>query len=623
MKKLLAAIVLMTTFQGWSQTGTVKTKTQLDTQTNSTIYPNGSNLINATADRQLRLDVNASLLNRQTDEKLLNLRDYDATATHIYKVGECCLHNKVVKRCKVQTSGAYNAAHWEDVTYPTLASWGLTGNAGIDTTLNFIGTQDSFPLIFRTDSVERFRITGAGNFKPIISAIGATTDSIISRDPLTGFLELRPQAAGPTGPTGGTGATGAAGPTGPTGSVAGTAWGITGNAGTNITTNFIGTTDANGLKFKINNGHAGLISLDASPYNTSLGYGSFGQITSGEYNTGLGISAGLGVSTGNNNVAVGYSALSSITGGSDNVAVGYYALGSANPNTSGNVAVGSSSGINISSGISNTMVGLQTGGTVQAGNYNTLVGVGADVLTDIDKAVAIGFNSKASSRTFVAGSDDGNINDVYFGAGINSASPPAVTIHGSGGLGTDIQGGGLTIAAGLGTGNAVGSVIELHTPDIGASGATDQNTTKRLEINQYGNIRAFTLHNNASSHGDSLNQDIRSGSYTPTLTNTTNVSASTAYICHWSRIGNHVTVTGQLDIDPTIAATSSRIDLSIPVPSAFWSDKQCGGTASGFGIAGMVGGFIANTSTGTAQLRWISSDVTNQTWSFCFGYDVK
>jgi hypothetical protein len=56
---------------------------------------------------------------------------------------------------------------------------------------------------------------------------------------------------GPTGPTGSTGPQGIQGPTGTPGSQ--NAWSLTGNAGTNPTTNFIGTTDAQDWAIKTNN----------------------------------------------------------------------------------------------------------------------------------------------------------------------------------------------------------------------------------------------------------------------------------------------------------------------------------------------------------------------------------
>ncbi len=70
-------------------------------------------------------------------------------------------------------------------------------------------------------------------------------DGSVSCQPVTG-------ATGPTGATGATGATGPRGPAGPTTP----AWNLTGNAGTDPTTDFLGTIDAQPLIFKTNDTEA-------------------------------------------------------------------------------------------------------------------------------------------------------------------------------------------------------------------------------------------------------------------------------------------------------------------------------------------------------------------------------
>jgi len=64
-------------------------------------------------------------------------------------------------------------------------------------------------------------------------------------------------AVGPTGPVGATGPAGPTGPTGPSGAL--NAWSLTGNAGTNPATNFIGTTDAQDWVVRTNNIERGRI----------------------------------------------------------------------------------------------------------------------------------------------------------------------------------------------------------------------------------------------------------------------------------------------------------------------------------------------------------------------------
>src|SRR3546814_905918 len=98
-------------------------------------------------------------------------------------------------------------------------------------------------------------------------------------------------------------------------------WALTGNAGTNPATDFIGTTDDQPLRFKVNNAAAGLISSGA-PFNTALGEQSLEALTTGEYNAAFGATALNQNTTGNNNTALGRSALYQTTTGGDNPAAG-------------------------------------------------------------------------------------------------------------------------------------------------------------------------------------------------------------------------------------------------------------------------------------------------------------
>jgi len=50
----------------------------------------------------------------------------------------------------------------QQLTSSTTGSWKLTGNAGTDVTINFIGTKDNKSLVFRTNNIERMRILKTG-----------------------------------------------------------------------------------------------------------------------------------------------------------------------------------------------------------------------------------------------------------------------------------------------------------------------------------------------------------------------------------------------------------------------------------------------------------------------------
>ena len=102
-------------------------------------------------------------------------------------------------------------------------------------------------------------------------------------------------------------------------------WSLTGNSGTDATTNFIGTTDAQPLIFKVNNQKAGY--LDYSSYaNTGFGYQTLNANTSGVANTAYGYQSLYSNTTGYQNTANGYQALYFNTEGYFNTANGYNAL---------------------------------------------------------------------------------------------------------------------------------------------------------------------------------------------------------------------------------------------------------------------------------------------------------
>ena len=123
--------------------------------------------------------------------------------------------------------------------------------------------------------------------------------------------------------------------------------------------------------------------------------------------------------------------------------------------------------------------------------------------------------------------------------------------------------------------------------------------------------------------------NIFSGTYTPTLTNgvvgTTNVAASTASACQYMRVGNIVTVSGQVQIDPQTAATNTVLGMSLPIASAFTASRQLGGagasiSATKYGTDTIA--FLANATDDRADLRLNPAAATNETYNFTFTYQV-
>lgn len=113
-----------------------------------------------------------------------------------------------------------------------------------------------------------------------------------------------------------------------------------------------------------------------------------------------------------------------------------------------------------------------------------------------------------------------------------------------------------------------------------------------------------------------------SGTYTPTLTNVANLDASTVYDAQFMRVGSVVTVSGKVDVDPTLAVTLTQLGISLPFASALTAEEQCAGTAFASGIAGQGAAIRADATNDRAEMAWISGDVTNQPMYYTFTYQV-
>lgn len=113
---------------------------------------------------------------------------------------------------------------------------------------------------------------------------------------------------------------------------------------------------------------------------------------------------------------------------------------------------------------------------------------------------------------------------------------------------------------------------------------------------------------------------VAASTYTPALTNVTNVAASTAFLCQWVQIGDMVTVSGRVDIDPT-ALGFIELGMALPVASNFASGLECGGTA----VAKLVTEALAisaDTVNNRAVFQGVATDTANRAYSFSFTYRV-
>lgn len=178
------------------------------------------------------------------------------------------------------------------------------------------------------------------------------------------------------------------------GTAAGSFWSLTGNAGIDEATNFLGTTDDKDLIFRVSNDQAGRIGV----YNV-LGGGqdiAFGTGALGANNF-----------AGNNNIAIGRNALTLATSSSRNIAIGSF-VGSSSITAGGSTMIGFESGKDMTSLSRVTSLGHGTFRSTTTSSGDA-IGIGYEAATNSNpyRLIAIGRNA--------ADSNDGN-NNIVMGA---------------------------------------------------------------------------------------------------------------------------------------------------------------------------------------------------------------
>lgn len=110
-----------------------------------------------------------------------------------------------------------------------------------------------------------------------------------------------------------------------------------------------------------------------------------------------------------------------------------------------------------------------------------------------------------------------------------------------------------------------------------------------------------------------------SGTYTPTLTNQTNVAASTAIVSSFIRIGAIVTVTGSVTIDPT-STGATAIRMTLPVARANFASAN---DAWGIGSSDTYtqgGKFAAVSGAQVVEYTFAAANAASVTHGFHFSY---
>lgn len=116
-----------------------------------------------------------------------------------------------------------------------------------------------------------------------------------------------------------------------------------------------------------------------------------------------------------------------------------------------------------------------------------------------------------------------------------------------------------------------------------------------------------------------LESVVYSGTWTPTLTNVTNVDTSTPSACNFTRVGGVVVFSGTIQIDPTATGTTS-VGVSLPIASNFTSVVHAAGAFNdAFNQSGRI---QADATNDRLAFQFTANNTTNSTFTFSGSYRI-
>jgi hypothetical protein len=224
-----------------------------------------------------------------------------------------------------------------------------------------------------------------------------------------------------------------------------------------------------------------------------------------------------------------------------------------------------------------------------------------------------GANKYAPAIKFGSTDPDFTTTNPKFGAAIVATAAQTYSSDTTGGMNLEFW----TAPVNPGTGS--GLVLNMTLTSAGRLGVGNAAPACSLDVTGGIQTSQTTVTSPAATDGN-----IFSGSYTPTLTNTTNITSSTASTLYYTRVGNVVAVFGRVNITAT-ATGNTLLGISLPIASALTTNGQVAGMGSvtSATVANNTFGRInADATNDRAQFQLNSTTTTDQTYAINFTYVV-
>lgn len=148
------------------------------------------------------------------------------------------------------------------------------------------------------------------------------------------------------------------------------------------------------------------------------------------------------------------------------------------------------------------------------------------------------------------------------------------------------------------------------------------NNLSRLVITADGRLYGTALHNNAGSITGTTTQYIASGTYSPTVNNVSNLASLSAAGFKWVRVGNVVSVVGQITATPSGSGITVTCRITLPIASTLAAVSNLTGVTTGTSTTAGSGWVLADTVNNQAQINWRSTSSGAEVAYVSFSYEV-
>ncbi len=136
-----------------------------------------------------------------------------------------------------------------------------------------------------------------------------------------------------------------------------------------------------------------------------------------------------------------------------------------------------------------------------------------------------------------------------------------------------------------------------------------------------GRMYGTALHNNAGAMTGTTNQYVGSGTFTTSCTAVANLASVTGGDGQWMRVGNVVTVSVPVTVDPTTTATLTRARCSIPIASNLAAAGDLAGTGA-IPALNEAAAILEDTTNDQFEINWLPVNVASVVMRVQLSYEV-